>query len=813
MYQKLTSIIKYIKNKEVSFAQAVIKHYIVPQDVLVKNIPSDAVVLDIGCGEGILLNVVGYMLSKSKCIGIDIDRKKIDIAKRNANQNVEFRCQNFFDLDSDFKVDVVIMNDFVHHFSYSKQLELMDNVVRRIKPGGKLFLKEVDQLDKLDRGVTTFFDKKLYPNDDLSYRTKDEWLVFLKRLGITNVKVEKIKKMWPASNTLLIAKLPLDRDVGYVDNTKKIQERTLAARKNKLKTVFVTGATGFIGKYVIDYLLEKGMAGNSVSLVLLTRNMDNIPKKYLHNENIEWLVGDLHDMEPLKECLVEIDYVFHLAAEVKFFKGADVWKNNYYGTLCLLEALKEVKIERFVFASTIGAFDRLPSDSCTQPLDEKAEPNPLSEYGKSKLEAERAVRNSGLNYTIVRIPWAYGKGMTPDTHVRNLMQAVYQKKIATWFNFPGKVSIVAARDLARAFIFLAENKKALNEIYFVTDGQPVSLGDLFKLMGDIIGTKAGFINIPKIITKIAQRLRRFFPLVIQNLNSDVLTATNEKVFNVGFQIETSKREGLQILAEDVGILSSVLRENEKLITIVTGAASGIGKALASKLSELGHRLLLIDVQKINVENFSNQVRVDFLNLDLTKVESLNFIADYLQKNKYVVDWVFNNAGIGIRGEFAELKFEAQKKVIDLNCVVPTFLSHLALNHFKKFNRGRIINIASSSAVQPLPLMSVYAASKSYIKSFTESITGEMLAKKNIRITTVIPSGTDTGFQKASGVKKNENEKLMSAEEVSRKIIDAVFKNKNIVYVGFLGKIMAILANILPINWQIKLWYTLMKKMR
>jgi short-subunit dehydrogenase len=688
-------------------------------------------------------------------------------------------------------------------------------IANKINKGGKIILKEVDQFDRLDKKMTTFFDSKLYPNDPLSYRTVDEWLSVFSRLGISKVDVKRVHTLWPASRTLLFAQIPSEKKVGYDNNTDAIQKGNLNVNDNT-KVTFITGGTGFIGRYVTRHLLEKGLGGNSVRVILLIRNITKLPSEFSENPNVVPLLGDLQDLPSLKKALVGVDYVFHLAAEVKFFKGADIWRNNYQGTLSLLEALKGIKLTRFMYASTIGALDRSTSDPCTKPLDETAIPNPLSEYGKSKLKAEIAVKESEFNYTIVRIPWAYGEGMTPDTHVRKLMQSVNDKKIFSLFNFPGRVSIITAFDIARAFAFLAENESTKNETFFVTDGEPISLGNLFKLMGNTIGKKAGFIPIPKILTKTAKKLRPIFPLPIQNLNSDVLTASNQKITSIGFKTSLNKKEGMQILAKSMDILNSDFNKNERLVTIVTGAASGIGAEIAKELFKIGHRLFLIDIRKKELEILANELSADFIILDLTKIESLHTLEKHLESNNYVLDCVINNAGIGGRGNFETLEFLDQKKIIDLNCITPVFLSQLALNHFKKLKRGTLINIASTAAYQPLPYMAIYAASKSFILNFSEAITGELLGNKKkypIEIITVSPSGTDTNFQSSSNVKKGNNDKLLSPESVASIIVNKIGKGSRTIIIGRSGKMMSLLSRITPTKIRIKLWEHFMRKMR
>ena len=805
------SALGYVRNGNVSLVQALLKHSLIPVAMLEQHLPAQGTILDLGCGEGMLANLVARLSPARKVIGIDLDATRVEIARRNAAPNATFIEGDAFLLADEIRADAAILNDMVHHNLYKRHAELLAVVARHIRPGGVIVLKEVDQADILDRVWTSFFDRKLYPKDRLCFRTVAEWKSLLKRLGINEVAVERVRHPWPAARTLLFARRPHDSELRLSDNAEEIGDANLAVGAD-MTTVFITGATGFIGGHVARYLLEHGLGGKKVRLLLLTRDPERIPMD-LRGEHVVPVIGELDDLPRLRQALRGVEFVFHFAAEVKFSGGADVWRHNYEGTVSLLEALDGLALKRFVYASTMGAIDRHPSDPCLRPLDESDEPYPLSEYGKSKLKAETAVRESGFDYTIVRVTWGYGPGMTPDTHVRNLMQGVYDRKIFSIFDFPGRVSIIAVGDLARVFVFVAEKAEAQNQIYFASDGRPVSLGDLFKLMGKMVGRPAAFIAVPRLLSAIARRIRRYLPLTVQNLNSDVLCASNQRLVELGFRPVISKREGLRILAQSIGLCPYKFSEGEQLISLVTGAASGIGRALAEQMHAQGHGLLLVDKDEERLMDFAGSLGADALCLDLTQSTSWDTLSTYIASKRYCLDWVVNNAGIGVRGLLTDVPFNRQQMVIELNCTAATFISRLALDNFRRAGHGMLINIASSSAFQPLPYMAVYAASKAYMLSFSRSITGEVLDLPGVHVLTVSPSGTATNFQSAAGVKQDPEEKLLSPEEVAAQILHAATRRKAELIVGNSGRMMSFAGRILPVALQIRLWRQLMKANR
>ena len=584
------------------------------------------------------------------------------------------------------------------------------------------------------------------------------------------------------------------------------------SRREAMTNILITGGTGFIGLHLTKHLLAHGLNGQPVRILLLTRNPENIPEA-LKDERVSPLVGELADLPGLAHLLRDVNYVFHLAAEAKLTKGLDFRRHNYEGTLSLLRALAGIPLKRIIYASTIGAVDRAPGDACIRPLNEDDPPFPLSQYGKSKLMAEKAILESGFEYSVLRITWAYGPGMRPESHLRYLMQSACDGKLFSFFNFPGRVSIIAVNDLVRAFILAAEKNDARNRILFASDGVPISLGDLFKIMGEITGRKPARINIPSIVTRILRRLRRYLPLTLQNLNSDVLCASNARLSELGFIPETSKREGLRILARSLGLCPYHFDADQKLVSVITGAGSGIGRALTDLMILKGHHLLLVDKDEKKLSELSRQYNADVLCLDLTLPQSWVILREHVISKRYSLDWVVNNAGTGARGPMAGIPFVRQKMMIDLNCSAVTFLTEFAIAEFSKAGRGVLINVASSAAFQPLPGMAVYAATKAYILSLSRSVRGEISDIPGIRVLTASPSGTETNFQDTAGVRHDREEKLLSPNYVAERIFEAVYDGKQELIIGFTGKAMYAVAHLLPVRLQIKLWKHLMRDMR
>jgi short-subunit dehydrogenase len=174
----------------------------------------------------------------------------------------------------------------------------------------------------------------------------------------------------------------------------------------------------------------------------------------------------------------------------------------------------------------------------------------------------------------------------------------------------------------------------------------------------------------------------------------------------------------------------------------------------------------------------------------------------------------NCAGIGVRGEVRDVAESAQARLLAVNMLALADASTRAVRHMTAQPAGgTLVNVASSAALQPLPGMAAYAASKAFVLSYSEAL-AEELAPTSVRVITVCPGGTDTGFQAASGVKRVVGERLMPAAEVAAYMMVAIRRGKSTtILVGGRTQAMALLARVLPRATLVRLWGRLMGKLR
>jgi len=569
--------------------------------------------------------------------------------------------------------------------------------------------------------------------------------------------------------------------------------------------VAVTGASGFIGLRLVRRLLDRGLDGADAQVVAVVRHADRLPADVRTRCTVVAL--DLAEASPdaIADATGRDAVVFHLAASASVGGGAAATSNNVRSVERLLAGLAGAPPRRLVFASSIGAVDRMRSDPCDAPLDEDAAPNPLTPYGRSKLQGERLVVASGIPFTIVRPTWVYGPGMRADSHLFALLEMVRRGALGARIRYPGKVSVIHVEDLCEALVCVALDDRALGRTLFASDGEPVALGALLTMMGDVTGKPAGSLRVPAAAVAVARKIRPVLPLALQNLCSDVLIASNARLEALGFRATVPLRRGIIELAH---------RHTESPAHwVVTGAASGIGKALVEQLHVRGAHVTAVDRNADGLAALRDDCPgTACVPADLSTSDGCARVVALIRESGRV-DGVVNCAGIGARGAVGTVSAAAEQHVIGVNVTALVAASAAAVAQFGE-QGGTLVNVASSAALQPLPFMAAYAASKAFVLSYSEAIAVETGAAGRIRVITVCPAGTDTGFQTSAGVKRADGERLLSPHHVAAQILRAADRGRSTtLFVGHRTWMMALLARLLPRRVVATLWGQMMRRLR
>lgn len=213
-----------------------------------------------------------------------------------------------------------------------------------------------------------------------------------------------------------------------------------------------------------------------------------------------------------------------------------------------------------------------------------------------------------------------------------------------------------------------------------------------------------------------------------------------------------------------------------MTALITGASSGIGRDMAIYLSSLGYSLVLTGRNKEKLIELKKMLKtpVKIITADLSKPE--NAIRLYKACKNIKIDFLINNAGIGVVGEFDKTSLKTEVDLININVTSLHILTKLFLKDFVKRDSGKILNVASSAAFFPGPLMAAYYASKNYVLNLSESLYRELKEKgSNVKISVLCPGPVQTEFNIRAGV--TNSFKPADSEMVARYAIDEALKNR------------------------------------
>jgi uncharacterized protein len=238
--------------------------------------------------------------------------------------------------------------------------------------------------------------------------------------------------------------------------------------------------------------------------------------------------------------------------------------------------------------------------------------------------------------------------------------------------------------------------------------------------------------------------------------------------------------------------------------LITGSSSGIGRELAKIHAKTGGNLVLVALGKVSLDELKKdleekyKVKVYTIEKDLTVSGAVDEVFEELKNQKISVDYLINNAGIGDFGHFAGCNWIKQEKMIDLNITALVHLTRLFLPAMIEKGSGKILNVASTSAFQPGPTMSVYFASKAFVLSFSEAIANEV-KDKGVTVTALCPGSTETGFHAVvmGDSKLLKERKKSSPADVAEFGYRAMMKGKTVAVHGFKNRIMAASVRFFP----------------
>ena len=245
--------------------------------------------------------------------------------------------------------------------------------------------------------------------------------------------------------------------------------------------------------------------------------------------------------------------------------------------------------------------------------------------------------------------------------------------------------------------------------------------------------------------------------------------------------------------------------------LITGASGGIGLELTRLFARDGYDLVLVARSENKLHEIADELQkahgisVSVLAHDLAISNAPDIIFEALKEQKVRVDVLVNNAGFGTYGPFAEIDWNKECDLLQVNIVALTHLTKLFLPAMLSQRDGKILNVASTAAFQPGPLMAVYYASKAYVLSFSQALSNEC-AGTGVTVTALCPGPTQSDFQERAEMTQSKIVQgvLMTSAEVAAQGYKAMQNGKRRVITGFNNRVWTLAAKFLPTAATLKL---------
>jgi short-subunit dehydrogenase len=252
-------------------------------------------------------------------------------------------------------------------------------------------------------------------------------------------------------------------------------------------------------------------------------------------------------------------------------------------------------------------------------------------------------------------------------------------------------------------------------------------------------------------------------------------------------------------------MRSKQKSTSRRTALVTGGSGGIGFEIARVLAKKGFDLVLVARKRDALEAAAGQLegkygaRVHVFAADLRRAEAPQMIFDFLHNENIPIEVLINNAGFGLLGEFADTKLQRELEMIQVNISALTSLTKLFLPAMIKRKSGRVLNLASTAAFQPGPLMAVYYATKAYVLSFSQAL-AEELRDSGVTVTVLCPGPTATEFASSANVGKSglfAAFGIADAADVAEFGVSAMMHGRRIAIPGIKNKIVAQASRFTP----------------
>ena len=238
--------------------------------------------------------------------------------------------------------------------------------------------------------------------------------------------------------------------------------------------------------------------------------------------------------------------------------------------------------------------------------------------------------------------------------------------------------------------------------------------------------------------------------------------------------------------------------------LVTGASQGLGKVFAHELAARKQNVILVARSRDKLENLANElqssrsVSAEVLEFDLASPSAGQRLAQQLRDRKFQINLLVNNAGFGVRGEFLNLTLPRQMEMLRLNNAAVVELTYSLLPSLMEHPHAGIINVSSTAGFQPIPYASLYAATKSFLTSFSLGLQEELRSSR-VSVVTLCPGRILADGHGAEA--KNGHRKFgfiyQSPEDIVRDALESLANGGGLVIPGFVNKLSIFAQRLIP----------------
>ncbi len=241
--------------------------------------------------------------------------------------------------------------------------------------------------------------------------------------------------------------------------------------------------------------------------------------------------------------------------------------------------------------------------------------------------------------------------------------------------------------------------------------------------------------------------------------------------------------------------------------LITGASSGIGYELTKCFAKDGINVIMVANHEEKLQQAAQQIksefgsiRVETVSVDLSKDGAADRLYAEVKAKGLPIDYLVNDAGFGERGAFLETDIEKEIAMVHLNIITLVSLTKHYLKEMVSRGSGKIMQVSSVASFLPHPLLAVYAATKSFVRSFSESLQDEIKEHKNVTITVLCPPPTETNFFEVANMENSKianSSQVQAADEVAKAGYEGLMKGDARVLPTFVAKMYAAQGITLP----------------